>query len=184
MNCFPFPDLAACADVLRADILYHRIPEGDQNALIEKAWRRGMDAAGLYIKETEGLDTLLDGFGLRIFRFDQDAVIGNQRCFAEIYPKNRRIHIYGPSVALWAQSHGMAYAEAEPLILSHELFHYLEYIGAVPASREIYTVPTLRIGSLVLCRSAVRAVSEIGAYAFSNAYYRSGLYPPKNERKE
>lgn len=173
MRAFPFPDKIMSREELERDLLYNKIPKGDIESISDRAWETGVAAAKELVKEY-GSDKLMEDIakaaGLTIERINMDNVTGNVRYFSEYYSGRNKIVLYLDSISKWAEKNKLPMKEAEELILSHEYYHFLECTKLGLTSRQ-YKVPTLRVGKIVLARSGVRALSEIGAHGFSRTFY-------------
>lgn len=170
---FPFPDRVLALRELQADPAGGKLCLAQQEALRDKAWTFGQEAARMVYARAEGessFRTLLGKSGLRVSVQPRDCVMAGRRYFAIFESGRATVEIYEQAVAMWADENGLAYSEAENLILSHEYFHYLETGELGPASA-LVTLPLLRIGSIAIGRKGIRALSEIGAHAFARTYY-------------
>lgn len=172
MRVFPFPDQIESREELERDILYHRIPKEDRERICDEAWKAGEAAAQEIMQKYAGrrIAKIVEGEGIKLTFRPIDKVSGNMRYFSEYYAGRKEIILYQESIKKWAQANEMTEREAEELILAHEFFHHLECGILGPLSRT-YRVPTIRIGRLILAKSGIRALSEIGAHGFSKTYY-------------
>lgn len=172
MKAFPFPNKTGSREELERDILYKKIPDSDKDTICDKAWDTGVKAAeDIYGQFPEkSIIEIIKESGLKIERVNKDNVSGNIRFFSEYFSGPNKIVLYTASIRLWAKSNNMSENEAERLILSHEYFHFLE-CNKIGLTSKKYMVPTLKIGSLILLKSGVRALSEIGAHGFSRRFY-------------
>lgn len=173
MKAFPFPDHIGSREELKRDLLYHKIPPKDINEISNMAWDTGVNAAKNLISEygTEiSMEEIAKANGLIVERKNKDNIAGNVRYFSEYYSGQNKIILYTDSIKKWADSNNMVYIEAEELILSHEFYHFLECTKLGLTSKK-YTVPTIKIGSLNIGKSGIRALSEIGAHGFSRTIY-------------
>lgn len=173
MRAFPFPDKIMSREELQRDLLYRKIPEGDTEAISDRAWETGVNAAKEIVKKygcDKQMEDIAKAAGLTVERINIDNVAGNVRYFSEYYSGRNKIVLYMDSISKWAKTNRLPIKEAEELILSHEYFHFLECTKLGLTSRQ-YTVPTLKIGTVVLGKSGIRALSEIGAHGFSRTFY-------------
>lgn len=137
------------------------------------AWDKGTNACNKCFEEYgEGLNIhkLIEKVGLTVETVAKDNISGNMRYFSEYYSNRNKILLYKESIKKWAHANKFKYDDAVELILSHEFYHYLECNKIGLTSRD-FVFPTLKIGKLVLIKSGVRALSEIGAHGFSRTYF-------------
>lgn len=173
MRAFPFPDRIMSREELPRDLLYEKIPKIHLEIIADKAWDTGVAAAYELLKE-HGCDKTIENIakisGLTVERIHKDNIAGNVRYFSEYYSGQKKIMLYEDSISKWAKINKLSIHEAEELILSHEYFHFLECTKLGLTSKQ-YMVPNLRIGKIILGRSGIRALSEIGAHGFSRTFY-------------
>lgn len=174
MKIFPFPDREDSMEELKTDVLYTRIPLKDRENLCEMAWERGVHTARKIIEKYPGrrIDEIAGLEGVRVLVLPEEPVNGGLRTFGAYYPKSSQMVLYAGSIARWAKANTMSLAEAEDLVMAHEFFHFLE-CTRVGESSDLYRLPILKIGKLVLLRSGVRALSEISAHGFARTYYET-----------
>ena len=173
MKGFPFPDQVESRRELERDILFDKIPPEHRVIISDNAWKTGVEAAhDLFLKYDKKItmEQIANKSGLIVERQYKDQVIAGQRYFAEYYSGRNRIILYTESIGKWARENLLASILAEELILAHEFYHFLECTKLGLTSKQ-YLVPVLKIGSLVLVRSGVRTLSEIGAHGFSRTFY-------------
>lgn len=184
---FPFPGRELADQELTYDQCYGKIPEEDRATIVEKAWRKGAEAArAVFARESGNTDfyTIARNSGLKLIEKDIDYVVGKQRYFSDYISGQSLINLYGKSIQKWADQNSLDYQEAINLILSHEYYHYLEMNEIGLTSRD-YLVPMLIIGPLKLGKTGIRALSEIGAHAFARTYFElSKEREQPNERTE
>lgn len=169
----PFPGRELAEQELSYDPCYGKIPPEDRPGIVDAAWKKGESAARRVFAEFGGERDFLriaKESGLKVCMQDVDYVVGRQRYFSDYLSGKNEINLYLKSIALWAEQNRMEPSQAQNLILSHEFFHYLECTKIGLTSRD-YRVPMLRLGSLKLGSTGVRALSEIGAHAFARTYY-------------
>lgn len=184
MRVFPFPNQIDSCEELERDILYDKIPEGDRKSICSRAWDTGTKAAEEILAEfgTRPIQDILLASGLKIERVAKDSVAGNVRYFSEYFSGQNKVILYEKSISMWARNNTFSQKEAESLILAHEYYHFLECTKLGLTSKQ-YMVPTLKIGSLVLMKSGIKALSEIGAHGFSRGFYELTIgLPEENER--
>ncbi len=173
MRAFPFPDKIMSREELLRDLLYEKIPKNDLERISDKAWETGVAAAQAVVKEY-GCDRQMKEIakmsGLTIEWSQKDNIAGNVRYFSEYYSGRKKITLYVESISKWAKINKLPVNEAEELILSHEYFHFLECTRLGLTSKQ-YTVPNIKIGPIILGKSGIRALSEIGAHGFSRTFY-------------
>lgn len=183
MKAFPFPDQHESFEELKRDILYDKIPVSDIQGICTKAWDTGTTAAENILKEhgTKSIKDIISLSKLELEWNPKDNVAGNVRYFSEYYSGQDKIIIYEKSVKLWAQENQFTEKEAIDLILSHEYYHFLECTELGLTSKQ-YLVPTLKLCNLVIFKSGINALSEIGAHGFSRRFFEltTGL-PGKKE---
>ncbi|WP_426350338.1 hypothetical protein ACPWSR_03610 [Alloiococcus sp. CFN-8] len=170
---FPFPDKALALKELSYDPCYKKIDEQAIEAITERAWNTGEEAAEGIFKRFNGESDfwkIIAKSKLQCFRIDKDYVVGNQRYFSDYLSGQGVINLYTKSVSLWAKENSLTQEEAENLILSHEYYHYLE-CNEIGLTSKQYQVPMISIGKLKLGHTGIRALSEIGAHAFARKYY-------------
>lgn len=172
MKAFPFPNKTGSREELERDILYKKIPDSDRVNICVNAWNTGVKAAEDICRQfpDKSISEIIKESGLKLERINKDNVSGNIRFFSEYFSGPNKIVLYTASIRLWVKNNNMSENEAERLILSHEYFHFLECNKIGLVSKQ-YLVPTLRIGKLILAKSGIRALSEIGAHGFSRRFY-------------
>ena len=187
MDAFPFPSRELAREELEQDIIYNKLvlAGADIDAIVERAWQTGAEAARVLYTEMEGqadFQKIADKKGLSVIREHKDNVQAGRRYFSEYYTGKKKLTLYTGSIALWAKKNNMTVQQAENLVLAHEFFHYLENTSLGRTSKQA-TVPMLTIFGIPLGKTGVRALSEIGAHAFARTYNElSGK--PKNKRKQ
>lgn len=172
MDQFPFPDKIKSRRELVRDCLYNRIDPGLRDRISDAAWDMGVRAMEEIAVSYHNFDIydLCREKGLKIKHESQDQVVGGMRYFSEYYSGMQEIILYDGSVKLWAAANCLSKELAEEIILSHEMFHSLECteIGSVS---NLCQVARFKIGKWKAGRCGICALSEIGAYGFSRAYY-------------
>jgi hypothetical protein len=173
MRAFPFPDKIMSREELPRDLLYKKIPQSDLERISDKAWETGVTAAKALVGKY-GCDKQIKEIakisGLTIEWSHKDNIAGNVRYFSEYYSGRKKIILYVESISKWAKTNKLPIHEAEELILSHEYFHFLECTKLGLTSKQ-YMVPNIKIGTIILGKSGIRALSEIGAHGFSRTFY-------------
>ncbi len=170
---FPFPDKTLALKELSYDPCYKKIKEADIEAIIERAWNTGEEAAKVIFKRFNreaDFTKIIVKSNLKCFKIDKDYIVGNQRYFSDYLSGQGVINLYTKSISLWANENSLTQEEAENLILSHEYYHYLE-CNEIGLTSKQYQVPMISIGKLKLGHTGIRALSEIGAHAFARRYY-------------
>lgn len=170
---FPFPDRGLALKELSYDPCYKKIKEADIEAIIDRAWNTGEEAAKVIFNRFNreiDFNKIINKSNLKCFRIDKDYVVGNQRYFSDYLSGQGIINLYTKSISLWAKENSLTQEEAENLILSHEYYHYLECKEIGLTSKQ-YQVPMISIGKFKLGSTGIRALSEIGAHAFARRYY-------------
>lgn len=170
----PFPGREQAEEELSRDSCYGRIPECDREKVINKAWLKGVKAAELVFGRYRGeinFIRIIEESGLTCKKVDVDYIVGNQRYYSDYLTGKRLIHLYMKSISSWAKEKGVEMDEAVNWILSHEYYHFLEWNELGMTSRE-YQVPMLKLGSLKIGRTGIRALSEIGANGFACRYHQ------------
>lgn len=182
MKAFPFPDQNESFEELKRDILYKRIPADDIQAIYQKAWDTGSIAAENVLKKynTTSIKDIISMSKLKLEFVSKDNVAGNVRYFSEYYSGQNKIIVYQKSVALWAKENSFTEKEAVNLILSHEFYHFLECTELGLTSKQ-YMVPILKLGNLVILKSGIKALSEIGAHGFSRRFFELTAVVPKEK---
>lgn len=171
-NSFPFPGIELAQETLRCDPCINRIPRKKHAELVQMAWHKGNHTAMDTWHETSGQCDFVKIFqdhGISIAAIDKDQVIGGTRYFSEYLSGKNEVILYKKSISAWADHNYLDYECAKNMMLSHEYFHYLECNKIGLTSRD-YLVPMLKIGPLSIGKTGIRALSEIGAYAFSIKY--------------
>ena len=187
MDAFPFPSRELAREELERDIIYNKLVStgADIDAIVERAWQTGADAARALFEEMEGqtdFQKIADKKGLSVKREDKDNVQAGRRYFSEYYTGKKKLTLYTGSIALWARKNNVTVQQAENLVLAHEFFHYLENTSLGQASKQV-TLPMLTIFGIPVGKTGVRALSEIGAHAFARTYNElSGT--AKNKRRQ
>ena len=172
MRAFPFPDRLESREELKRDILYRRIPEEDREAVCDMAWERGRKAACEILEQYPGmkLPEIAGKEGLKVEYAEEEKVNAVLRTFGEYSVRENKMILYQGSIKKWAQANELPFEEAQELVGAHEFFHFLE-CARLGETSKLYMVPTLRIGRLILARSGIRALSEIGAHGFARTYF-------------
>ena len=181
---FPFPGRELADRELSYDQCYEKIPPQDRAVIVENAWQKGCRAAETVFEREHGLGdfyTIARKSGLHLMEKDVDYVVGGQRYFSDYISGKNIINLYAKSIQMWADENHFEYEQAVNLILSHEYYHYLEVHEIGLTSRD-YQVPMIQIGSLKIGKTGIRALSEVGAHAFSRRYYE--LMHTKQEVKD
>jgi len=168
---YAFPSKELALEELKRDACYRKIKPVDVNELIDQTWSSGEKVANDLVARFPNMCIIdmLKRLGISFERKDKDNVIGEMRYYCEYYTDKNKIILYKQSACLWAKKNELSYEMAERIMISHELFHYLEMkeIGLLSKS---YLVPMLTIGSLHIGKTGIRALSEIGAHAFANRF--------------
>lgn len=174
MDVFPFPDIAESKKELMSDVLYHRIPERDRDKICGMAWNRGVDTAEVILKKYPGkrMNEIAKAEGLEVIVSEKDEINQAFRTFGEYDTASRQMVLYLGSIAKWAAANQLSEETGRELVMAHEFFHFLE-CTQIGKTSELYQVPLLRIGKLVLTKSGIRALSEIGAHGFAGTYYEA-----------
>lgn len=175
MSEFPFPSKQLALEEMQHDIMYKKLVKSgaDIDAIVERAWETGANAAREFYEETGGetdFRVIARNKGLPIKRMYIDNVIAGRRYFSE-YETNKKVMIlYTESIKKWAKSNNLNEGRAENFILAHEYFHHLENIKLGLTSRQ-YTVPVISIFGIKIGKTGIRALSEVGAHAFVRTYF-------------
>ncbi len=170
---FPFPGRELADQELTYDRCYDKIPQQDRAIIVENAWQKGCRAAEIVFRRENGLPdfyTIARNSGLHLIEKSIDYVVGGQRYFSDYISGKNIINLYSKSIQMWADQNHFQYEQAVNLILSHEYYHYLE-VNEIGLTSRAYQVPMIQIGPLKLGRTGIRALSEVGAHAFSRRYY-------------
>lgn len=180
---FPFPNREDSIKILKADPCYGKIAPEQVDAVFDRAWKTGEEQAELFLRERIGrtdisMMEILKGLNFEIEIHDMDYVMGNIRYFCEYISQKNIVRIYSQSVSLWAKRNNLPYESGLNLVLAHEYFHYLEWHIIGQTSKQ-YLVPMVKIGPIKLGKTGIAALSEIGANAFANRYYK---YLVKNKK--
>ena len=164
---YAYPTKQYALDVLRSDPCYDKIEHSQDEKLVDMAWKVGKDAAHeIKARLNKTVIEAASIFGLTIERKNIDRVIGDTRYYCELITDKKKIIIYSLSVKLWAKRNDLSVEKAERLIIAHEYFHYLEATELGLTSKR-YLVPMMQIGKIKMGKTGIKALSEIGAYAFS-----------------
>lgn len=185
MKEFPFPSREAAYDELRRDVMYNKLLRSgvDIDAVAEKAWNTGADAARDFYEEVGGqmdFQAIARDKGLTIRKEHTDQVIAGRRYFSEYLTNKREMVLYTGSIEKWAVSNAMSVEDATNLILAHEFFHHLENTRLGFTSRQTM-VPMLSVFGIRIGSTGIRALSEIGAHAFARTYFQLAQINPCNE---
>jgi len=172
MKEFPFPNKIESREELKRDVLYRKIPIQDIGRIADNAWNTGVREAQRCLTKYPGLDIrqMIEQEQLTIQTEVKDNISGKQRYFSEYYSGRKTIILYSLSIGKWAESNSLDYEEAEDLLISHEFYHHLE-CNVLGLTSKQFKVPTLRIGPLILAKSGILALSEIGAHGFVRTMY-------------
>ena len=175
MDSFPFPSREQALDVLKSDPVFRKIQkdEAGLRAVADTAWDTGEAAARDILENNPGrsIRQIVKACGVAIHSEGKDNVVGKVRYFSDYYSgEKKRIVLYTVSINKWAAKNGFSRREAEEIILAHELFHHLECTKLGLTSKQCL-VPILRIGGLSIGETGVRALSEIGSFAFARTCF-------------
>lgn len=172
MDKFPFPDQIGARGELKRDRLYNKIDPALRAGISDTAWNMGVKVMEQILTRQHNLDIyhLCKERGLNIKHASGDQVAGGRRYFGECNTGAKEIILYDGSVTLWAAANRLSKELGEEMILSHELFHYLESTEIGPASK-LYQAARFKIGRWEAGRCGICALSEIAAHGFSRAYY-------------
>lgn len=174
-NPFPFPNKELAMDELLRDPVYPKLKNMDLEDLRDFAWDIGVKQAEQvkfkFNKNQLDFREIFQKQRIEIIDENIDRVIGNHRYFSEYITKQSKIYMYLKSIEQWASVNGLDFETAYNLILAHEYFHFLEYseIGFVSTMKQI---PILKIGKLMIGKTGIKALSEIGAHAFVNSIFK------------
>lgn len=168
-------DKQASRVLLEQDYCYHKIEKTALEAVFEDAWKVGEETArrflsGRGIPARVSFPDILQENGIVIRCFDEDYVVTNRRYVCELYPKEKKVHIYTRSARIWCGENGFEFDEGLNILLSHEYFHYLEW-HEIGLTSKRYLVPMLQLGKLRLGKTGIAALSEIGANAFADTCF-------------
>lgn len=168
--------------LLEQDYCYYKIEESAREAVFEDAWKVGEETARRFLSNRNfparvSFPNILQENGIAIKYFDKDYIVTNRRYFCELYPKEKKEHIYTKSVRIWCENNGFEFEEGLNILLSHEYFHYLEWYEIGLTSKR-YLVPMLQLGKLRLGKTGIAALSEIGANAFADTCFTYMTPPP------
>ncbi|MBW9212766.1 MULTISPECIES: hypothetical protein [Terrabacteria group] len=168
----PFPEKQDCFEELKRDYSYAKIPPSDYQKVIDCAWEQGEKAAkDIFEQYHHGqFKVILNEYHLKIIEKDMDFVSGHNRYYSDYLSGKNEITLYTKSIALWAKENQLSMDEAINLILSHELYHYLE-MNSIGKTSQLYTLPILQMGKLKIGKTGLAILSEIGAYAFTHTYF-------------
>lgn len=174
MKAFPFPDQIESRNELRADILYHRIPEADRERICDLAWSRGAAAAEAILKKYPGkrMAEIAEEEGLSVALVEKDAVNQVFRTFGEYDTASGQMTLYLASIVKWARANGLSEETARELVMAHEFYHFLE-CTRLGMTSELSKIPLWRLGKWVLRSSGIRALSEIGAHGFARTCFEA-----------
>jgi hypothetical protein len=170
--------------MLELDSTGKRIPSQERLGLISMALKCGGEWMLDLRKQYPAADImlLLEQLGVDLKISEEVNEIGNIVLRSEYYAEPPRIVIYRSSIRgleEFIKRFGLTDAVAPglliPIHVAHELFHHIEYLRKDPLSQRT-TVTTLRFGPWRL-KSGVRALSEIGAHAFVQAWFSLDWYP-------
>ena len=169
------------------DLLRGRVPLPLQDEMTQKAIACGEEWAWRMMAQTgaSGPDSMCKALGLVPAEIEGSMINSSRPLFAQFVP-DRRIEIMKEPIDIYSSlyqeesgSDAMLFptpAEVRGLLLSHEIFHYVEERNA----KEIYTrTETIRLWKLLFIdwKSTVRAVSEIAAMSFAKALAHTGYSP-------
>lgn len=161
---------------LRNDLLFSKIPADRYSQLINKAWEIGSDTAWKYFAQygTNNPEQLVRELGLILTEKEQGFVDPQYRICSEYYSNPRQIILYTDTIGtelekLWAKGFDKYhdYAAIRPLFIAHEIFHHIEChdIGLTSKKEKL---AVFKWGPFHIT-SGIRALSEIGAHAFTKA---------------
>ena len=135
---FPFPSLECARIELMRDPSVRRIPQVEQERVLNMAWERGRKVARDLFPRVVAADffSVCSHAGLKVVREDSKPVAG-RRFFAHYKPKYSLITLNTPSLQLWADYYSMELQQASNMALCHEYFHFLEWTRIGLMSREL-----------------------------------------------
>lgn len=172
MREFPFPDKFESREELRRDILYDKIPKKDREIICDMSWSRGERAAHDILEKYPGMkiQEIAEKEGLKFQSVEEEKVNAVLQTFGEYSVRENKMIIYQGSVKKWAKANSLSFEEAQEMVSAHEFYHFLE-CRKIGETSKLYIVPVLQIGKMVLIKSGVRALSEIGAHGFARTYF-------------
>ena len=167
---------------LMEDYMFHKIPREMRDKLVNVGSNIGSENAQNVVLETKSRDPsfIAKQLGAEIYRTSEDNSVGTLLICSEYYPVT--IRIYEKSITQLKTSVERLQLQdlfppekIEPFHIAHELFHHLEKtrIGVLC---EQYPVETQHFGPIRL-KSRIRALSEIGAHAFSKNLLEAKISP-------
>jgi hypothetical protein len=167
---------------LMEDFMFDRIPSDVRVKLVNVGLNIGSDHAQKVVQQSKSRDPLFIArqLGAEVNWTSEDNVIGTLLICSEYYPVTIRIYERSinqlkTSVAKFELQDLFPPEKIESFYIAHELFHHLEKtrIGVLS---EQYLVETQRLGPIRL-KSRIRALSEIGAHAFSKNLLGAKISP-------
>lgn len=167
-----FDSWEVAMEELKNDPCFGKINPSDVIPLVEDIRRAGTKKAEEVWEKYSGVGirSIIEKSGLTIDSQSKDNVVGEMRYFSEFYPAKKRIVLYNGSIQIWADKNGFTLEEACTILLAHEFFHHLETSELGLFSKR-YLVPMIKIGNWEVGKTGIRALSEIGAYAFSGKIF-------------
>jgi hypothetical protein len=181
---FPFPSKELALAELERDACYPKINRNDISAIIDRAWQTGVSAAQ-ELRSSSGderdFGVITHDSGLTVRLVEKDYIAGGTtRYFSEYLSGKKLIMLYTLSIKLWAKNNSLQPELAQNLILAHEFFHFLEWTKLGLTSKQ-HLVYMLKIGSIKIGRTGIRALSEIGAHAFARTYFNIDSIPDQTK---
>lgn len=159
---------------LKSDVLFHKIPENKYFEFIDFAWGIGIETAKKYINRlsTNVPSEMIEKLGISILETEKGFSSPEYKIYSEYYSNLKKITLYKKNIINEFEQLSNKnitdikdYSRMRELFIAHEIFHHIEChdIGLTLKKKKVVT---FKIGPFKLT-SGVRALSEIGAHAFT-----------------
>ena len=162
--------LALCE--ISNDLLYHKIPKEKLAYYIKESMDIGRETAKKYLKRDIFNLCQENKIEIEYIRESKKTYGISYRAQVEMDKKHTKICIYEGSIRELAKNSGyegrkaLTYEEALKIHLSHEFFHFLEYINSNFVPDRLEEIVTMKL--LTFTRKArIQRCSEIAAHAFA-----------------
>jgi hypothetical protein len=176
---------ALAFQILKSDILFHRLRPGQWPSLIQAALGDGVRTADRARARFHTTDpwAIAASLGIPVERADEEAGYGRVRLYAEYVSKPPIIRLYGPAMARLnrylanrAINEIVGTIDAVPAFIAHELYHHFDAAYPSGPLKRRHQILVLRIGRWSL-ESGLASLAEIAAGAFAQTLLDLPFHP-------
>jgi hypothetical protein len=176
---------ALAFQILKSDILFHRLLPGQWPSLIQGALGDGVRTADRARARFHTADpwAIAAALGIPVERADEEAGYGRVRLYAEYVSKPPIIRLYRPALARLnrylanrAIHEIVGTIDAGPAFIAHELYHHFDAASPSGPLNRRHRLPVLRIGRWSL-ESGLASLAEIAAGAFAQRLLDLPFHP-------